>query len=115
MTRYATLTVLLIVTAFGLSSETSANMAPPVHEFRVGLTLEKAGEGLRIASVDKGGAADRATAKLSDVVLAIDGRYWKAFSNADLKSFVNDNHTWPVSMIVLRKDGETVETVLLEP
>lgn len=115
MTRTATLTVLLILAAFGLSRESLANMAPPVREFRVGMTLDKTDEGLRVASVEKKGVAANASVRVGDVVLAIEGRYWKAFSNSELKSFVNEPHTWPLSLILLRGDRESVETVHLAP
>jgi C-terminal processing protease CtpA/Prc len=117
MNRAATLTVWLIVALFVVPGETPAraNMAPPVHEFHVGLTLERTAEGFRVTAVEKGSPAGRVMMKVGDLILGIDARYWKKFTDADIKSFVNDVHTWPITLIVLRTDGESIETIAIEP
>jgi predicted metalloprotease with PDZ domain len=115
MTRVPALALLLLAAAFGLSTETSvrANMAPPVHRFFVGVTLEKGDDGPRIASVTKGQAGDKAGLLVGDVILAVDSRYWKALSDADLKTFAEDEHIWPVDVIIVR-DREDVTSFHIE-
>ncbi len=113
MTRLP-LYVLLCAFALALSSEAPANMAPPTHEYRLGLTLAKSGEGPQIASLAKEGVAAKSGLKVGDVLLAIDQRYHKAMSEADLKSFAEDAHVFPVELVVLR-GSERVSTYFVEP
>lgn len=110
MTHFPTLAALLIIAAFGLQAEgpARANMAPPVHEFRFGMTLQKTSEGPRIASIEKGGAADHYGLQVGDLIIAVESRYWKAMSDADLKSFAEEIHTWPISIIAVRNDEDVM-------
>jgi S1-C subfamily serine protease len=116
MTRFPALAVLLSIAAIGLSTEAPvrANMAPPTHEFRVGLTLEKSAEGPRVGSLEKNGVAERNGLRVDDVILAIDQRYYKAMSAGDLKSFTDDVHLFPIELVILR-DSERVSTYSVEP
>jgi C-terminal processing protease CtpA/Prc len=112
--RHLVLLALIVMTAAGLApvAPARANMAPPQHEFRLGLGLERTDEGFRVSSLEKGGTAERAGLLIGDVVLAIDGRYAKAYSAADVKSLLEDMHNWPVSFIIVR-NREDVETILV--
>ena len=87
-----------------------ANMAPPVHEFHAGLTVACTRDGLKISTLEKDGAAQRAGVQIGDLVLAVDGRWFRAMSAADIKAFAEDIHGWPIHLILVR-GRQSVEAV----
>jgi predicted metalloprotease with PDZ domain len=93
-----------------LAVSVRANMAPPM-DFIVGLTLEKTADGPRIATIAKGGVADKAGLKVGDLILGIDEHYAKTMSDEDLRAFTDDSHPWPFEVIVAR--GNDIVTVRL--
>lgn len=95
--------------AFLVQSGAQANMAPPLEEFRLGLAVEKTTDGPRITQIEKGSVADKAGLKKGDLILAVDRRYAKKLSEADLNSFANDIHVWPVELIVVRGDEKILD------
>jgi predicted metalloprotease with PDZ domain len=105
--RILALFVALGAVALLTQSVAQANMAPPLQEFHLGLAVEKTKEGPRIIKIEKDSVAEKAGLKNGDVILAVDRRYAKKLSDADLKSFANDVHVWPVELIVVR-DGEDI-------
>lgn len=90
--------VLLLVPA-----ASQANMAPPIG-YRMGIALEKTETGPRVASIDKGSAAERAGLQIGDVILGIEGRYAKTLSDSELKAFTDDRHSWPMTLLIARGD-----------
>lgn len=112
MTRIP-LFALLCTIALALASGAPANMAPPTREYHLGLTLAQGGEGPQIVSLTKDGVAAKNGLKTGDILLAVDQRYHKAMSAADLKSFAEDAHVFPIELVVLR--GEHVSTYFIEP
>jgi len=109
------LALLVALGAFGfLAQDTAqANMAPPLEEFRLGLAIQKTKDGPLITKIEKDSVAEKAGLKKGDVILAVDRRYAKKLSSADLNSFANDVHVWPVELIVVR-DGEEILDFRLE-
>lgn len=111
--RFAIFLLALFLVAPLWVGSASANMAPPLDEFRLGLSLTSSSDGPKIAKVDKGSVAAKAGVEVGDVILAIDRRYAKTYSKKELKAFAGDVHVWPVEIIVLRK-GREVITLRLE-
>jgi predicted metalloprotease with PDZ domain len=109
------LALLLVLGALGFVAQNAAqaNMAPPLDEFRLGLAIDKTKDGPQITNIEKDSIADKAGLKKGDLILAIDRRYAKKLSSADLKSFADDAHVWPVDLIVVR-DGEEVLSFRLQ-
>jgi predicted metalloprotease with PDZ domain len=86
-----------------------ANMAPPLEEFRLGLSVEKTRYGARIIDVEGNSVAEKAGLKKGDLILAVDRRYAKKLSAADLKALTDDAHVWPVSLIIVRNGEEILD------
>ncbi len=107
MTRLALVTALLAAILFG--SSVHANMAPPVEAFHLGLKLESIRTGARVLQVEKGLAADKMGVRAGDIILAIDRRYARSFSKADLKAFQDEEHVWPLELIVVRDGRDVIE------
>ncbi|MFZ1988931.1 MAG: PDZ domain-containing protein [Alphaproteobacteria bacterium] len=95
------LVVLAVLLAMPFASR--ANMAPPLG-YRLGIAVEKTQEGPRIVSVDKGSEAARSGLQIGDIILGVDGRYAKTFSDSDLKAFTDERHSWPMNLILARGD-----------
>ena len=92
---------LILVLAMPLASQ--ANMAPPIG-YRTGIAVETIETGPRIVSIDKGSAAERAGLQIGDIILGIDGRYAKTLSDAELKAFTGEMHSWPTTLVIARGD-----------
>jgi len=86
-----------------IPSTSQANMAPP-RGYRLGISVEKTQEGPRIVSINKDSEAARSGLEIGDVILGVDGRYAKTFSDSDLKAFAEDMHSWPMKLIIARGD-----------
>ena len=93
--------VLMLVLVMPLTSR--ANMAPPVG-YRLGMTVEKTGQGPRIKAINKDSEAARSGLQVGDIILGVDGRYAKMFSDSDLKAFTDDLHSWPMKLTIARGD-----------
>lgn len=96
-------TIIAFVLVLMAPVASQANMAPPPG-YWTGVSVEKIQTGLRVTSVKKGSAAERAGLRTGDVVLGIDGRYAKTFSDSDIKEFTSDWHSWPMDLIIARDD-----------
>ena len=96
---------LIVALAFVLFSTiaSQANMAPP-QGYRLGIAIEKTQEGPRIIAVNKGSEAERAGLQKGDLILGVEGRYAKTFSDSELKAFTDDMHSWPIQLIIARGD-----------
>ena len=108
--QWGAVALVLCLVPLVIAPSARANLAPPI-EFVVGLTLEKTPEGPRVATIAKGGVADKSGLKVGDLILGIDERYAKTMSDEDLRAFVEDTHPWPLDVIVAR--GEGILTVRL--
>ena len=102
------------VVVFGLAlmlaaSTASANMAPPLNEYRLGVKLDRTRQGVLVLTLEPGGAAEKAGLKTGDLILAIDRRYSRSFSRDDLKAFAEDTHVWPVQLILVRHGTEVMD------
>lgn len=111
--RFLGYLVALVIAGGLVAPLARANMAPPLQEFRLGFTVEKTSDGPRITSIEKNSVAEKAGLRKGDLILAIDRRYAKTLSSADLKAFTDDVHVWPVKLIVVR-NGEEVLDIHLE-
>jgi hypothetical protein len=96
-----------------IAHSASANMAPPVHDFRAGLALARNAEGLRVTSLEKNGTAEKVGVHVGDILLSIDGHWFKAMPAADVKAFVEAVHGWPIELILVR-DRARVQSLTLK-
>lgn len=103
MHRRTAAQILALAIILFLPAASQANMAPPIG-YRLGITVEKMQEGPRVVSVGKGSAAERAGLQAGDVILGVEDRYAKTFSDSELKAFTDDMHSWPVKLILARGD-----------
>ena len=91
------------------ASAATANVAPPLNEYHLGIALERTRQGVVVLKVEPGRAAEKAGLKTGDLILAIDRRYSRSFSRDDLKAFAEDTHAWPVQLILVRHGTEVMD------
>jgi len=103
------LTTVLLASALALAAGVAtANMAPP-ENFILGLSIAPSPDGPRVTGFEKGSPAERAGVKVGDILLGADGRYTKAVTAAELKTYL-EAPRWRAELIVVH-DGKTIEVV----